>query len=364
VAGVAFSFWAAPGCSESFSGAEGDDGVSGDGGATGEAGAGAGGTESGGRGGASGGSGGMPDEPGGADTGGTANGGTATGGSAPGGTGGTTGGTTGGSDAGSGGSGDQGGCGPDVANMICVPGGTFMMGCRHGDPALPDETCDTEEGPDELPYHAVSLGPFLIDRTKVIVGDYERCVADGACSSPATVTRCNYSLAGQENHPVNCVDWSQANQYCTWANKRLPTEAEWEKAARGTDGRTYPWGEPELSCTFAVIYDATPGGCGLGGTAVADSKPDGASPYGVLDMLGNLTEWTNDWYDASYYSSPSANEDPPGPSSGTERSTRGVSWGQGGGNGWAKEQLRIANRASAVPTYNSAFLGFRCAKTP
>ena len=182
-------------------------------------------------------------------------------------------------------------CGPSPTgkggDMCLVPAGPFMMGCN--------TAVDTECQSNEYPYHQVTVPAFKIDRYEVTASEYKVCVDSGECTATILIdSRCTYGVAGKDSHPINCVDWNLANTYCTWAGKRLPTEAEWEKSARGTDGRKYPWGNTGLNCDHAVWNDST---CGNSGTAPVGSKPQGASPYGALDMMGNVWEWVeDDWH--------------------------------------------------------------------
>lgn len=134
----------------------------------------------------------------------------------------------------------------------------------------------------------IELPTFLIDRTEVTVGQYSACVEAGACSAPNTRNDCNFGASGRRDHPVNCVDWEQARAYCAWAGKRLPTEAEWEKAARGVDGRRYPWGDEGPTPTRANLSGAHDG---FSATSPVGRFLAGASPFGALDMLGNVSEW-------------------------------------------------------------------------
>lgn len=233
--------------------------------------------------------------------------------------------------------------------MVLIPAGSFWMGCN----ATVDSQC---EG-DESPYHEVTLSGYYIDKTEVTVDDYADCVTAGACTAPSTASSyCNWEVSGKGNHPVNCVNWSQAGEYCTWAGKRLPTEAEWEKAARGTDGRKYPWGNEDATCEYAVMYDGTGKACGTDSTwEVCGKSPAGDSPYGLCDMSGNVWEWVSDWYDSGYYTnSPASN--PTGPVSGSFRV------GRGGGFVNFDHYLRASSRNAVSPSVDSDLLGFRCAR--
>jgi formylglycine-generating enzyme required for sulfatase activity len=244
----------------------------------------------------------------------------------------------------------NGSCESPPVGMVAVPQGELSMGCNT---AL-DAAC----APDESPYHVVNLSNFAIDWLEVSVGQYQACVDAGECSLPhdqnAYGDACNWSLGN--NYPITCVDWFQARTYCQYVGKRLPTEAEWEKAARGTDGRIYPWGAATPTCELAV-YQACPGSL----VQPVGSKPEGASPYGTLDMAGNVFEWVNDWYSASYYSV-SPIDDPAGPSTGTRRVTRS------GAPNYDSTSLRPSFRGVdfevPTPSDGNSNVGFRCALSP
>jgi formylglycine-generating enzyme required for sulfatase activity len=154
---------------------------------------------------------------------------------------------------------------------------------------------------------------------------------------------------GRENHPMNEVTWFGARAFCEWRQARLPSEAEWEKAARGTDGRTYPWGETEPTCEMAnfagCYYDSVP----------VDSYPDWISPYGAYNMAGNVHEWTNDWYGEQYYAN-SPYENPTGPENGDYKVFRGASWFN------ANFQTRTTYRYPKLPVLTYEANGFRCAR--
>ena len=229
--------------------------------------------------------------------------------------------------------------------MVFVPSGTFTMGSDGGNA-------------NEQPMHTIALSAYWIDRNAVTVDAYADCLNAGACTVPdGSLGGCNWGVADRGDHPINCVDWSQALAYCSWAGKRLPTEAEWEKAARGPDAWTYPWGEEVPTCDYAVMNDPNAGGvgCGSGSSWPVGSKRSGMSPYGALDMAGNIFQWVNDWYSSTYYSvSPST--DPLGPSTGSFKIQRGGGWGT------SSAGLRSAYRFTFVPAGWFDLAGFRCAR--
>lgn len=173
--------------------------------------------------------------------------------------------------------------------MVRVPAGEFWYGCN--------QRVDSECEEDEKPGKRLRLDEYWIDETEVTVGAYGNCVRAGRCTEPDTGGSCNWGDEGEAvrgNHPVNCVDRDQASKYCEWAGKRLPSQEEWEKAARGEDGRKYPWGNEPATCRFAVIDDGSGMGCGSGFTTwPVGSKPEGASRYGALDMAGNVWEYAS-----------------------------------------------------------------------
>ncbi len=228
----------------------------------------------------------------------------------------------------------------DGMTMLYVPAGSFTMGSDSGQN-------------DEKPVHTVTLKAFWIDRFEVINVMYTFCVKAGACSAPRETkssTRARYYGTTQyNNYPVIYVSWNDAIAYCKWAGRRLPTEAEWEKAARGTDGRTYPWGNaaPDQN---KLNYNNN-----VGDTTEVGKYPSGASIYGALDMAGNVWEWVSSQARAYPYSATDGREDLAVAAS---RAARGGSWNYNEGG------VRVSNRVWGSPTDINEFVGFRCASSP
>jgi formylglycine-generating enzyme required for sulfatase activity len=234
--------------------------------------------------------------------------------------------------------------GKDGCPMVRVPAGAFLRGSPAG-----------KGGEDESPQQRIVLAAFAVDQHEVTVGQYRQCLRAGACSEPGAEPECNWLHADRARHPVTCVDWQQARSYCAWVGKRLPTEAEWEKAARGANGASYPWGEERPSCRRAVMADGGGRGCGAKRSWPVGSRPGKGNAYGLLDMAGNVAEWVADGYAPRYYlSSPTSN--PPGPAASKTRVHRGGSWQDDA------PALRSAARENALPGYRHFDLGFRCAK--
>ena len=230
----------------------------------------------------------------------------------------------------------------DGMTMLYIPAGEFEMGSNDGDS-------------DEKPIHTVYLDAYWMDETEVTNAMYAKCVSAGECDQPGGSY---YGNSSYTNHPVVYMDWNDAQNYCRWTGGHLPTEAEWEKAARGgLEGKKYPWGDESPVCEQraenGAKYDNN-SNCDDTGTEKAGNFS--ANGYGLYDMSGNVWEWVNDWYDADYYAnSPSSN--PSGPSSGNDRVLRGGSWFDNSYN------LRSANRRRDFPVYTSGDLGFRCSRS-
>jgi len=262
----------------------------------------------------------------------------------------------------------------DGMTLVCVPAGEFLMGSTNED-----------ADDDEKPQHTVYLDAYWIDQTEVTNAMFAEFVAakgyratgeeegsgvvytgsewtwvDGANwqhpSGPGS------DLTGKEDHPVVQVNWDDAAAYCAWAGRQLPSEAQWEKAARGEDGRLYPWGNADPTgnrLNFADIntnFDWSDKAIddGYEDTAPVGSFPAGVSPYGMLDMAGNVWEWTAEWYGINYYSSQTTWRNPVGPVSGDYRMVRGGSWYS---NTW---YVRTAGRLWRTPDLRDNNLGFRC----
>jgi formylglycine-generating enzyme required for sulfatase activity/serine/threonine protein kinase len=268
------------------------------------------------------------------------------------------------------------------AGMIAVPGGEFFMGSDEKNALAV-----------EKPPHRVKLAPYCLDVHEVTVAQYKQCSDKGACRragkenvwpgmKPAQKKLydplCNIrDPVGKATHPINCVDWEQARELCESRGARLPTEAEWEFAARGPDGRIYPWGDdppsakllnacgaecvawmkahPDPDGAAAAMYDESDG---FANTAPVGSFPLGKSRYGVEDVVGNVWEWVADWYGPYDPDASKVTTDPKGPAEGTERVIRGGAW-----NGALPSWVRPSFRYHAAPSSRSYGFGFRCASS-
>lgn len=248
----------------------------------------------------------------------------------------------------------------EIRDMVAVPAGPFIRGCNL--------QVDTRCLENEFPPHTIYLEAFLIDRTEVTAGAYEECVEAGACEYNGQLNSWyNTYGKGLDNYPINEVNWNEARAYCEWAGKRLPIEAEWEKAARGSRGAIYSWGNvPEPSCDYAIVIGDYPDGLGCGQEFVWEvgSKPAGASPYGALDMVGNLAEWTaDDLVEGDYAQAAEEGwevwERPSIPPESVNRIARGGSWLDYSSSYFLRTSARVAGEL----TLRAEGLGFRCAKS-
>ena len=186
-----------------------------------------------------------------------------------------------------------------TAKLVEIPAGSFWMGCNN---CAGSEVNDTEGASDEHSYHEVYLDAYEMDRTEVTAAQYLACVSAGGCTSADTGSYATYQVAGKEDHPINWVNWTQAESFCQWAGKALCTEAQWEKGARGgcehnggasnckAQSRKYPWGNEDPTCSLATMF-----GCPGPTKPVCSVSPAGDSPYGLCDMAGNVWEWVADW---------------------------------------------------------------------
>ncbi len=219
--------------------------------------------------------------------------------------------------------------------QVYIPAGEFIMG--NGNNPGSDNTS-----------HRVYLDAYWMDQTEVTNAMYARCVAAGVCTLPAKYDTF-YGVWAYRDYPVVYMNWYQADGYCRWAGRSLPTEAQWEKAARGADGRKYPWGNQTPNPRLANFDQSL-----IGEPVPGYRYPLGASPYGVLNMAGNTREWIADWFGQDYYrSSPYAN--PPGPASGTQRILRAGSYAED------QQQISVYTRFKHLPDSAGLSRSFRCA---
>lgn len=243
------------------------------------------------------------------------------------------------------------------SDMKCIPGGPFLRGSN-----LPSR--DEDSGKmvnDESPEATVTVSAFLMDTYEVTFSQFQDCIRAGKCRAAHP----NYTGYSNPKMPMLGVNWFDSRDYCAFVGKRLPTEAEWEKAARGENGDTHPWGNAPADCKHAIIQENGKKGCGPGTTADVGSRP--AYRYGLYDMAGNSWEWVSDWYSPDYAKcgADCLGTDPLGPCKGAascpgfpEKIVKGGSWW------WDAEYARAANRRPHYPQ-NKPFhhFGFRCAKS-
>ena len=266
---------------------------------------------------------------------------------------------------------------------VLIIGALFLYSCAGGVPAVdsPKDMIRISAGPfamgvvienernwgdtDEEPVHEVHLSEYFIDRYEVTAKDFadflnahpneaERYIETG----PAVTIENNEGVyrarPGLEKHPANRISWYGADAYCRWQSKRLPTEAEWEKAARGTDQRIFPWGD-EFPHNDFVTFRRKFSKYGFDAMKPVDALPGGQSPYGAYHMAGNVWEWVADWYEDSYYDDSPA-KDPQGPTAGISRVLRGGNWY------YKAYYMRTTYRFNERPEAFKIWQGFRCAQ--
>jgi formylglycine-generating enzyme required for sulfatase activity len=219
--------------------------------------------------------------------------------------------------------------------MDAVPDGTVIRG-----------SLGAEGDEDETPSDEVFVPAFYIDRFEIANDQYDECVEAGVCQQPRELDPTRF---GSPRQPVVGVSWYDAATFCQWAGKRLPTEAEWERAARGDDRRTYPWGDSLPECDQAVLTQ-----CDRYGPEEVGGRPRGAGPFGTRDLAGNVWEWVQDWY-APRYAPAGPDGNPTGPAEGQQRVLRGGSWRFG------PPYARVSNRHRDDPRHRVPSYGFRCA---
>lgn len=239
------------------------------------------------------------------------------------------------------------------AEPIVIPAGSFYMGCSAN-----DRGCDPDEGP--AGGVKVFVDQFAIDQYEVSVADYRACVQAGQCTRPKDHQRnkyCNYAAPNRDDHPLNCVDWQQASDFCQWQGGRLAYEAEWEKAARAGTRTRYPWGDADANCRHAIMDDQrTTGsakdeydGCGDDHTAPRGSRPP--NQYKLYDMHGGIAEWVQNWYQADSHTQLYAKGNLQGPAKGERKVIKGGAWDE---QAWA---LTSSGRWAKPPTGHPSLYG-------
>jgi len=244
------------------------------------------------------------------------------------------------------------------AERVKIPEGEFLMGCSINDP-----NCDKDEGP--VGGTKVFVPLFYIDKHEVSVADYKKCLSNKSCDRPKDFKRnkyCNLDGPKRDKHPINCVDWQHASQYCSWKDGRLPLEAEWEKAARAGTQTRYPWGN-KVSCKNAILDDGKTTGSvkdehdGCGDDRTWNRGKRKANVFGLFDMHGNAGEWIQNWYTKDAITKFYAKGILTSPDNGVRKLVRGGSWDEN------RENLRSSFRNVKLPDSGKSVygsIGFRC----
>lgn len=249
-----------------------------------------------------------------------------------------------------------------IDGSVSVPAGTLKIGC--------DKEIEGTCPEDAVPLHSVELSGYVMDKFEVPVELFEKCIAENVCTNDdaekphyrtsSDSYQCNIGNPDRLNHPTNCVTWYGAKAYCEWLGKRLPTEAEWENAAKSGKTQIYPWGNtPEASCDNTVMKSSA-NGCGSNTTSPVGAKPAGVSEHGIYDLSGNVAEYTSDWYEKNFYSTDEASQkDTQGPAEPEQDKYKVI---RGGSYIYGESHTRASFRSSAKLDDPAIDFGFRCVK--
>ena len=256
---------------------------------------------------------------------------------------------------------DDGDC---VSGSVTIPAGSFKMGCdKDIEGSCPENT---------VPVHEVALSSYVMDKFEVPVELFELCMAENVCTNDnadephyrtsSDSYQCNIGNPERKNHPVNCVTWYGAKAYCEWLGKRLPTEAEWENAAKSGKVQIYPWGNTPVASCGNTVMDESARGCGSNTTSPIGSKAAGVSEHGIFDLSGNVAEYTIDWYEKKFYSTEEASKaDTQGPAEPESDKYKVI---RGGSYIYGESHTRASFRASAKLDDSAIDFGFRCVSSP